>query len=560
MSPLTGRPFPIFALWLFSLSPSLHLAPAADAQGPIVLRDATHETGITFQHTDGSGGRRYIVEYVASGLALFDYDRDGDEDVYFLNGAPLLGTKVDVPPTNALYRNEGNWQFTDVTDEAGVGDPGFGLGVCAADYDNDGDLDLYLNNYGPNVLYRNNGDGTFTDVTELAGVGDGDKVGAGVCFLDVDADGDLDLYVGNYIKFSYEMHVPRMQKGVSFYRSPREYPPEPDTLFRNNGDGTFTDASEDSGVAAHVGMCMGMICADYDNDGDTDVFVGNDVSENFLLQNDGSGRFAEVALMSGAAYDVAGIPQGTMGVDCGDYDNDGWLDFFTTAYARESTVLYRNSGEGFFEDVTVIAGANARAIPPVKWGDAFVDFDNDGHRDLFIACGHFDPNAELIDDTATYRTPNILLRNTGDGRFVDVSQRSGEGMLVRASSRGTAFGDLDNDGDLDVVILNSRAGPTLLRNDSAPENHWIQVRLRGVQSNRDGVGARVIVTAGDLTQIDEVHSGRAYQSHYGMRLHFGLGKRDRVDRVEVRWIGGAVDVLENVGVERLLTITEGSTK
>ncbi len=547
-------------LWLCAAAglASIRLVSGANAQGPIVLTDVTGRTGIAFKHTDGSSGRRYIVEYVSAGLAVFDYDRDGDEDVYFVNGAPLQGAEADVPPTNALYRNEGNWQFTDVTRQAGVGDTGFGLGAAAGDYDNDGDLDLYVNNFGPNVLYRNNGDGTFTDVTRQAGVGNGSKVGAGVCFLDMEGDGDLDLYVGNYIQFSYEMHIPRTRRGVSFYRSPREYPAEPDTLYRNNGDGTFTDVSMASGVGAHVGMCMGMVCADYDNDGDTDIFVGNDVSENFFFRNDGSGKFEEVGLFVGAAFDVAGVPQGTMGIDCGDYDNNGWLDFFSTSYAHETTVLYRNSGEGFVEDVTAVAGANAGTIPPVTWGDGFVDFDNDGDRDIFVSCGHFDPNAELIDDTAIYRTPNILLMNTGDGRFVNVSESSGDGMLVRASGRGAAFDDLDGDGDVDVVVLNSRDGPTLLRNDSNTANHWLQIRLRGVKTNRDGVGAHVKLTAGDLVQLDEVHSGRSYQSHYGMRLHFGLGRRDHVDRIEVRWIGGAVDVLENVEADQLLVIAEGS--
>ena len=527
-------------------------------RGPIHLRDVTGRTGITFRHTDGSGGRRYIVETVTAGLALFDYDGDGYVDVYFLNGAPLRGTQVDRLPRNALYRNEGGFRFADVTDKAGVGDTGFGLGVAAADYDNDGDQDLYVNNYGPNVLYRNNGDGTFTDVTEEAGVANGHKVGAGVCFLDVDADGDLDLYAANYVDFTYENHLPRTVDGYPTYGSPMDYPPVPDTLFRNNGDGTFTDVSIESGVGEHAGTGMGMVSADYDNDGDTDVFVVNDVAGNFFFENDGTGKFQEVGVISGLAFNVNGQQLGSMGVDCADYDNDGWLDFFMTDYSGELPVLYKNLGHGLLEDVTLTTGAGAGSLPHVNWGTGFVDFDNDGDRDLFVACGHLQANVELFEPASAYLVRNILLMNTGDGKFVDVSDRCGSGLSVKLSSRGAAFDDLDNDGDLDAVILNSRRRPTILRNDSPNDHHWLQIRLRGLTRNRDGVGAHVKVVAGGLALVDEVHSGRGYQSHYGMRLHFGLGPRDRVDRVEVRWIGGGVDVLKNVGVDQLLTIEQGS--
>jgi hypothetical protein len=532
----------------------------ARAGSPILLRDVTKETGITFTHTDGSSGQRYIMETVSAGLALFDYDDDGDVDIYFLNGAPLKGTKCDVAPTNALYRNEGNFRFTDVTKQAGVGDTGYGLGVAVGDYDNDGDLDIYLNNYGPNVLYRNNGDGTFTDVTEKAGVDNGSQVGAGACFLDMDKDGDLDLYVSNYLEFSYDKHVSTACKGFPVYANPRFYRPLPDTVYRNNGDGTFTDVSKESGVGAHPGWGMGIVCADYDNDGDTDVFVGNDVAENFLFQNDGTGKFEEVGLITGVAYDMHGDEQGSMGVDCGDYDNDGLLDFYVTSYQSQLATLYKNLGGGLFEDVTLKTGAGAGTLPNVTWGNSFVDFDNDGDRDIFIACGHLQDNVELFDGTTTYFERNILLMNAGDGRFADVTEQSGNGMKVVLSSRGAGFDDLDNDGDIDVVILNSRREPTILRNDSPSKGHWLQVRLRGVKTNRDGVGAHVTVTAGDLTLLDEVHSGRGYQSHYGMRLHFGLGPRQKVDRIEVRWIGGGVDVFENVAADQLITLTEGSAK
>lgn len=550
------RIFGIEGIILLILSSSL-ISFSLPLSAQMTFKDVTAETGITFRHTDGGSGRRYVVETVSAGLALFDYDDDGDVDIYFLNGAPLLGTKADKPPTNALYRNDGNWKFTDVTEEAGVGDMGYGLGVAIGDYDNDGHQDIYLNNYGPNVLYRNSGDGTFTDVTKEAGVGNGFQVGAGTLFLDMDKDGDLDLYVSNYLEFSYETHVACTTNGFPVYANPRHYPPVPDTVFRNNGNGTFTDVSLESGVRLHPGWGMGIVAGDYDNDGDTDVFVGNDVAENFLFQNDGTGTFEEMGLLTGFAYDLHGDEQGSMGADCGDYDNDGWLDFYVTSYQSQLATLYRNLGDGTFQDVTLMTGAGARTLPNVTWGNCFVDFDNDGDRDIFIACGHLQDNVELWDDTSTYLEQNILLMNTGDGKFADVSNASGDGMLVRLSSRGAGFDDLDNDGDVDVVILNSREKPSILRNDTANDNHWLQVRLRGTKTNCDGVGARVKVVSGDLTLIDEVHGGRGYQSHYGSRLYFGLGKRDRIDRIEVRWVGGGMAAMDNIAAGQLVTITEG---
>jgi enediyne biosynthesis protein E4 len=547
------------SLWLAIFLWPFALAIAAETDvSPVDLRDITDATGITFVHTDGSSGRRYIVETVASGLATFDYDGDGLIDIYFLNGAPLRGCPVDPddPPINRLYRNNGNGTFSDVTQAAGVGDTGFGLGVAVADVNNNGLPDIYVNNFGPNVLYRNNGDGTFTDVTREAGVGAGNTVGAGAAFLDIDQDGNLDLYCGNYVQFTYDNHVDVVVGGFPQYAGPKDYEPEADELFRNNGDGTFTDVSQSSGIAAVAGTSMGMVCLDYDNDGHTDIVIMNDVLGNFLLHNDGSGRFQEIGLLAGMAYNIDGIPLGSMGVDCADYDNDGWLDLFQTAYAGELPALYRNTAQGFFDDVTRIAGAGIGDYPHVNWGTGFADLNNNGHRDLFIANGHLQDNLHLYSDSTAYEVRNTLLINTGDGKFVDVSKTSGDGLLPEKSSRGVALDDLSNNGLIDVVILNSRTGPTILRNDTRNDHHWLQIRLRGVQSNRDGVGAQVRVTAGGRTQLAEVHSGRGYQSHFGTRLHFGLGTADRVQRVEVRWIGGRRDVLEDLPVNRRIVITE----
>ena len=538
------------------------LAAAAPlgAQCPIRMTDVTAATGVRFRHTDGSTGRRYMFEPMSAGVAVFDYDGDGDLDIYFVNGAPLKGTKLPTAPRNALYRNDGHLKFTDVTDKAGVGDTGLGLGIAIGDYNNDGRPDIYVNNFGPNVLYRNNGDGTFTDVTRQAGVALGDHVGAGANFLDIDGDGDLDLFVGSYVTWSPKLHIVRRIGIHEAYSGPRDYPKAANTLFRNNGDGTFTDVSKASGIASHLGTAMGTVCADYDDDGDTDILVANDDWGNFLFRNDGKGHFAEVALASGIAYDIDGEAQSSMGIACGDYDRDGRLDFHMTSFQDELATLYGNLGKGLFEDVTRPTGAGAGTRPHVTWGNGFADFDSDGDLDLFIACGHLDDNVEKFDDMATYRARNVLLMNTGNGRFVDVSDQCGSGLAVKLSSRGVALGDLDGDGDVDVVILNSREAPTILRNDSPAGNHWLQVRLRGTKTNRLGIGARVKVVAGDLTQIAEAHSGQGYQSHFGMWPHFGLGKRTRIDRVEVRWIGGGVDVLHNIPVDRTLLITEGAPR
>jgi hypothetical protein len=524
---------------------------------PIQLADATAASGITFQHHHGGSGEGYIVEGVVGGLALLDYDDDGFIDVFLLNGAPLKGTVVEVPPRDALYRNAGDGTFVDVTDEAGVGDLGFGLGVTAGDYNNDGDLDLYLNNYGPNVLYRNNGNGTFTDVTRQAGVANGDKVGAGACFLDFDADGDLDLYVGNYVHFTYDNHVPIVVGSERFHAGPRFYEPVPDTLYRNNGDGSFTDVSAASGIGSMAGPSMGLVSADFDDDGDVDVFVCNDESPNFLFQNDGRGNFREVALASGVACDFRGKANGNMGVDCGDIDNDGLLDLFVTTYQAEMPTLFRNLGGGLFEDATSVARISTDLFPHVKWGTGLIDFDNDGDRDLFVACGHFD-RIELVDDRTALRVPNSLLLNSGRGRFTDVSRVCGSGLAVVESSRGAAFDDLDNDGDIDGVVLNSNARPTVLRNESEAKNRWLQIRLQGVTTNSHGVGSRVRVVAGDLVQTAEVHDGRGYQGHFGTRLHFGLGNRERVDRIEVRWLGGSVELFSDIATNQTVVLTQGT--
>jgi hypothetical protein len=532
-------------------------ADGAGAESPILLRDVAAECGMTFRHSDGSTGQRYIVETVASGLATLDYDGDGLCDVYFLTGTPLSKTGPGTPPTNRLFRNLGDWRFGDVTAAAGLGCGAFGLGVAVADYDEDGFPDVYVSNFGPNRLFHNNGDGTFSDATAASRTGGqaAEKIGAGVCFLDADGDGDLDLFVANYLTFSFAQHTARTFRGMPIYRGPEAYPPLSSTLYRNEGDGTFTDHTRAAGLEK-PGWGMGLIAADVDDDGDADIFVANDGMGNFLWENDGQGRFREVGLPAGVGYSLRGEARGNMGVEAADYDGDGKLDFYVTAYQTQGTALFRNLGQCLFQDVTHSTRAATGTVPHVTWGTACADFDNDGARDLFVACGHLLDNVDAFDDSTSYEARNILLRNVA-GKFQDVSADSGDGMAVKLSSRGVAVDDLDNDGRLDVVVLNSRREPTVLRNLSPGANHWLQIQLCGGKSNRGAVGAKVTVRAGERVLVDEVHAGRSYQSHFGTQLHFGLGARERVEQVEVRWPSGQVDSVRDVRVDQRLWIREG---
>ena len=528
----------------------------AGGKGNISFSAVTETAGLQFHHADGRSGQRYFLETVGSGAAFFDYDGDDLMDIYFVNGADLPGFQSLTPPTNRLYRNNGDGTFTDVTEQAGVGDTGYGAGCAVGDYDNDGDLDLYVTNFRANVLYRNNGDGTFTDVTQHAGVGES-QWSLGCAFADYDNDGFVDLYVTNYIDFHFETHTDCTRKGVAAYCPPEHFQGASDTLYRNNGDGTFTDVTTAAGVYNKDGKGMGIVFGDYDNDGDADCYVGNDAGENFLYQNNGDGTFTNVGWMAGVEADENGDVQGTMGVDFGDYDNDGLLDLIAVNYQRQSNALYRNDNGDFFTDLSFATGI-ADSLPYVGWGVDFFDVDNDGDKDLLIANGHLQDTIEKYDGTTTYPQQNHLLINNGQGRFVNEALKVGSGLQGREVSRGLATGDYDNDGDLDVLISNANDTPQLLRNEGGNQGNWILIRTIGTRSNRAGIGTRVKIQTRDLIQIDEVRGGSGYLSQNDLRLHFGIGTHERIDRIEARWPSGIVDIIQDIPPNQIITITEGS--
>ncbi len=528
------------------------------AQNVIKMTDVTASSGIDFVHTTGAGGEAYIIEGMASGMATFDYDNDGFIDIYLLCGGQLRGTPDDRPFSSRLYRNNGNWTFTDVTKEAGVGNvKQHAMGVTVGDYNGDGFEDIYVLNFGHNVLYRNNGDKTFTDVTEEAGVGLKEHVGAGASFFDMDGDGDLDLYVANYVNFTYENHKPIVINGKKYQAGPAYYSFVPDVMLRNEGNGKFTDVSQESGIGQTPAPSMATIATDFDDDGDIDVYVAVDTEANLLWQNDGHGKFEDVAMAAGLACDFNGRKQSSMGIDCADYDGDGKLDYVVTSYQSESPCLYRNLGDGLFEDAGSVARLPSQLFADVEWGVTFSDFDNDADQDMFIACGHFD-RIEQIDDRSSKKIRNYMLANDGKGRFVNVTSQAGTGLVPIESSRGACAEDFDNDGDLDLIVLNADAAPTLMRNDTPAKGNWIELDLAmpGTKNPR-AVGARVTVKTGNVAQVKEVYAGRGYQSHFGTRQHFGLPQSATPTQIEVRWPGGQREMFTMNKNNERLTITRG---
>ncbi len=498
---------------------------------------------------------------MAGGVALFDYNNDGLLDIFFTNGAEIPSLEKSNPGFyNRLFRNNGDGTFTDVTEKAGLAGVGYSMGVAAGDYDNDGFVDLYVTGFNRNQLFHNNGDGTFTDVTEKAGVngivsGRGKPWSVAAGWIDYNNDGLLDLFVVNYLDYSISTAHSCQMGNIVEYCSPNEYRGTPNILYRNNGDGTFTDVSQLSHISKYVGKGMGVAFADYDGDGFTDIFVSNDTFPNFLLHNNGDGTFTDVALMAGVAYNESGKTVAGMGADFRDIDNDGRPDIFHTAMYGDSFPLYRNLGNGQFEDVTDQTGLTAITAHFTAWGTGIFDFDNDGNKDIFAAGSAILDNSMEVNHKP-YPLPNGLYRNLGNMVFEDVSAKAGASFSVPAAHRGAAFGDLNNDGMIDMVVTVLNGEPQLLMNRSPNHNHWIILKLVGVTDNRDGLGTKVKITTASGVQHNEATTAVGYNSSSDKRVYFGLGNATVVDRIELAWPTGVKQVLTRVTADRILTIVE----
>ena len=505
----------------------------------------------------------YIFESMASGCAFIDYDNDGWMDLFILGGRRLKETPANA--TNRLYKNNRDGTFTDVTAKAGLLDTGWAQGVCVGDYNNDGFEDLFLTYYGQNRLYRNNGDGTFTNVTAKAGLlYPATRYSTGCAFVDYNRDGLLDLFVSNYLEIDVatapkpSLAVPNCNfQGVPTLCGPLGLPKAQNYLYRNNGDGTFADVSRESGVSGFRGSYgLTVVSIDADEDGWPDIFVVCDSTPSLLLMNNRDGTFREEALFRGVALSGDGRQMGGMGAAAGDYNLDGHTDLLKTHYYNQATGLYRNDGKGYFDDVTIRAGLNGETRF-LCFGAGFADFDNDGYPDILLSTGTVYPEVDRVLPAFPARTPRILFRNQGDGTFVELGPEAGAGISARHCSRGAAFGDFDNDGDIDVLIMNVNEPPTLLRNDAPPGNHWIKIRLEGTKSNRSAIGARVLVRYSGKVQAQELLSQSSFLSSNDPRLHFGLGAATTVD-VEIHWPSGLVETMKSVAANQLLTLKEGS--
>jgi hypothetical protein len=495
---------------------------------------------------------------------MFDFDNDGKLDIYLANSYSVEAALAKKPrPPAALYRNLGNGKFEDVTGKAGVADPGWAMGVSVADYDNNGFDDLYVTCFGPDKLYRNLGSGKFEDVTAKAGVSD-DRFSTGAAWGDYDRDGDLDLFVTNYVDFKLD-DLPQFGKGdLCKYRNvpvqcgPRGLPGAGDALYRNNGDGTFTDVSKKAKVDDPNGYYgLGVMWTDFDDDGWPDIFVANDATPNYAYRNNHDGTFTEIGLALGVAVDENGVEQGSMGISIGDYDRDERLDIIITNFADQYNTIYRKQQDGNFIDVSRGTKTADVSMPYVGWGTKFFDYDNDGWLDLLVVNGHVYPQIEGAYPEGMYRQRMLFYRNLRDGTFAECAAELGTGLTERRASRGAAFGDYDEDGDIDVIVNNLDGPPTLLRNDGGSSaGHWIKLKLIGAKSNRNAVGARVTLKAGGLTQIDEVHAGDSYISHSDWRLHFGLGKATTVDEITIKWPSGKIEKMNKIAADRVVTVTE----
>ena len=551
-----------FSAWRIGLACLLTAcAPAEQSLPRVHFVEVAQPAGLTLRNTCGSPDKRYIVEAKGGSLAAFDYDQDGDLDLYIVNGSTLEGFPPETAPRNALYQNAGDATFQNVAATAGVDDSSWGMGAVAADYDNDGDPDLYVTNYGANRFYQNAGNGTFTDQAPLAGVDD-TRWSTGAAWSDYDNDGDLDLYVANYIDFDVDF-IPKgadagMWRGLNVMYGPRGLVGAADALYRNEGDGTFADVTQAAGVTdSYKRYGFTPLFSDFDRDGDPDLFVANDAGSNMFYRNQGNGTFAEEALEAAVALLESGDAQACMGAASADYDNDGDFDLYVTNFALDYNTLYQNDGRGFFKDVTATAGLIYPTWPFVGWGTGFADFDNDGWQDLFAANGHVYPQVEQLERGASYRQKNQLFLSTGDGRFTEATEAAGPGFAIEESSRGAVLADFDNDGDIDIAVHNLDSTPSLLRNDSTTGNHYLIVRVQGVESNRDGIGTIVTVETSTSTQVREIRAGSSFLAQDDIRAHFGLGTERIVQQLAVHWPSGRVDRFADIQADRILTVREG---
>ena len=526
------------------------------------LEDVTAKTGINFTHT-ADPSKKYIVESMSGGVILFDYDRDGWPDIYFTN-APTVDMAIKGEASlGVLYHNNHDGTFTDVTAKSGLTKPCFAMGGAVGDYDNDGWPDLYVTCLGGNTLYHNNGDGTFTDVTAKAGVADG-RWSTGASFGDYDSDGLVDLIVTNYVDFHLNDlpgfgSAPNCKyRGISVQCGPRGLRGAGDSLFHNNGDGTFTDVSKAAGVSDPDGYYgMGVIWADFNNTGRPDIYVANDSTPKFLYKNLGNGTFKDIGLQSGTAVSEDGSEQASMGIAVGDYNHTGRPSLYVTNFSDENDLLYRNDGDWNFTEVSYASGVALPSLPWVKWGTAFVDLDNDGWLDLIAVSGHVYPQVDTLPSGPGYREPKLLSMNQKDGTFCDAGDQAGPALKEKRVSRGLAVGDLFNDGNMDVVISDIDGAPMILRNHGVPGRHWVSFELAGTKSNRLALNARLKIVAGGMTQTDEIHSGGSYLSQNDLRVHFGLGAATKIDSLEIRWPSGKVETLSNLAADQFYSVLEG---
>jgi hypothetical protein len=550
-------------------TPQVTTQKAAAAPQPLAyFTDRATSAGLTGKTIFGGvNTKKYIIETTGTGVAIFDYDNDGWPDIFIVNGTTLDGFPAGQTPTSHLYHNNRDGTFTDVTQKAGLTHTGWGQGVCVGDYDNDGNEDLFVTYYGKNILYHNNGNGTFTDVSEKAGVaGTGKSWGNGCAFVDYDRDGHLDLFVANYVDFDVTTAPAPgdrpncIWKGVPVMCGPMGLQSSSNILYHNRGDGTFEDVTKKANIDKTNGhYSLSVSTLDFDEDGWPDIYVACDSTPSILYRNNHDGTFTDVAVLAGVAFNEDGKEQAGMGSTIADFNGDGHLDIFKTNFSDDTSTLYRNNGNGTFDDVTTAAGLGLHT-QYLGWGTMFFDFDNDGWPDLLLVNGHVYPEVDSQHLGSSYQEPRILYHNNGNGTFTDISASAGPGITTVSSSRGLAIGDLWNDGQQSAVVSNMNAAPSLLVNGIHNPNHWIAIKTVGTKSNRDGIGARIRVKVGPRVLVDEVRSGSSYDSNNDMRVHFGLGVAPKVDWIEIRWPSGLIERFDNPAIDKIHSLKEGAGK